>query len=221
MVVEGEMSTSPRSRKCKRCSKVVPVFNLRIPENICQDCYLIENKPTLTNDLGWIYAYSPDHLEFLSDPERFSKKEKPSEIKDFKRKGDKIHVVYVNGKTELLDLTRDNIDKLAKQLKILSGKWMVFRPESQIDEVWLKIAKSINSSNLVSVAKVSTALSKDEDYVICVYTRNYFDKEEVMKIREKLHDLGIEGKIYYKPDIYTYLGIYSGTTSLPAYRYKA
>ena len=44
---------------------------------------------------------------------------------------------------------------------------------------------------------------------ICVYTSNYFDEKEVLGVRQKLYELKVdivcEPKIYYKPEIFTYL----------------
>lgn len=86
-----------------------------------------------------------------------------------------------------MDLTRDNIDHLAKNLNLTVGKWLIYRPPSQIDEVWLKIANAIIHGQLgpeIST-KVSTTPNKGK-HVICVYTKDYFDDGEVMTVRDRL-----------------------------------
>ena len=45
--------------------------------------------------------------------------------------------------------------------------------------------------------------------MICVYTDNYADADDVMRVERELRSLGINDVLYYKPDIYTYFGIYA------------
>ena len=58
--------------------------------------------------------------------------------------------------------------------------------------------------------KVATTPGKDgHSRVICVYTKNFLDKEDVMNVHAQLRHLGCTETIYYKPDIYTTYGIYA------------
>ena len=214
------MDSSLQRIRCRQCGRIVPSNNIKYPENICQDCFLEENKPTCTPNRPWINVYNPAKRKDQLDPAEFTQMIKARHR--LTRKDDKFHLIDENERTQLLDLTPENIDFLARNMNFTEGKWLIFQPESQIDEVWLKVAKAIIHGQLSSVpsAKVSTT-PKDENYVICVYTDDYLDEDAVMKVRERLRDLGIDWLIFYKPDIYTHLRIYSRTTSLPAHRYKA
>jgi len=62
-------------------------------------------------------------------------------------------------------------------------------------------------------SKVSTARpdpdSRDERKVIYVYTRDWRDEADVMRVREKLRELGFTERIGYKRNIETYRGEYS------------
>ncbi len=62
-------------------------------------------------------------------------------------------------------------------------------------------------------AKVSTAKpnpdSRDERTVIYVYTRDWADEADVMRVRERLRDLGFVDRLGYKRNIETYRGEYS------------
>ena len=56
-----------------------------------------------------------------------------------------------------------------------SGKWLVFVPVSQVDEVWAKIREATEDERLGDSAKVATAkpnpnASDPSKKVICVYT---------------------------------------------------
>jgi hypothetical protein len=60
-----------------------------------------------------------------------------------------------------------------------------------VDDVWFKIKKAVEEGRLGGSAKVSTAkpnpLSKDpRKHVICVYTYDWTDEEDVRRIREEL-----------------------------------
>ncbi len=88
-----------------------------------------------------------------------------------------------------------------------SGKWLIFVNIKDIDEVWAKIRKATEEGKLGAEAKVSTPKQKPADigyakgeHVICVYTYNWTDEEDVKGIREELRKLGITNKIPYKTD---------------------
>ena len=46
-------------------------------------------------------------------------------------------------------------------------------------------------------------------HLICVYTENYTDIEDVIRVERELRSLGISEVLFYKPDIYTHLNIYA------------
>jgi len=125
--------------------------------------------------------------------------------------------ILCNGVTgNPIGLTESQIDELAKRLGLLSGKWMIFEQESKIDNTWALIANLCEKGKIWS-AKVSTKAQqtyKDQEYVICVYTKNYLDEGDVFYIREILRQNGFERTLYYKPDIYTILHIYSDNKHL-------
>lgn len=98
------------------------------------------------------------------------------------------------------------------------GKWLIFEDISAIDELWSKIKKATKDGKLGPSSKVATAkpnpnATNSNIKVICVYTSDWTDKADVMKIREELRKLGIEKKIPYKSDEDTIAGKYSVTGS--------
>jgi hypothetical protein len=51
---------------------------------------------------------------------------------------------------------------------------------------------------------------------VCVYTKDFRDEDDVLRVLKELEDLGIlqPGRsIYYKSDAFTYLDLYSATAS--------
>lgn len=102
------------------------------------------------------------------------------------------------------------------------------------------MARAVAEGHLGTAAKVSTSPNKFE-YCICVYTLDYRDTTDVWRVRHKLKELGARyllhsafshssrcaylagftERLYYKPDVYTYLDIYSGNPwKISASRYQ-
>lgn len=96
------------------------------------------------------------------------------------------------------------------------GKWLLFLKPELIDEVWRKIVIAEQEGRLGGSSKVSTKLrttsvrAKEGKHVICVYTRDHEDAEEVMRVRSELTELGFRAPIAYKTDDATWAGKYSG-----------
>lgn len=107
---------------------------------------------------------------------------------------------------------------------IMSGKWLIFAPVTQIDRIWGQIKQTLFTGQLGSTAKVATMYSNPHatistDKVICVYTYNAEDVSDVRRIRAALRTLGIDRKIPYKTDEATYQGKYqkTGATKISKY----
>jgi hypothetical protein len=131
-------------------------------------------------------------------------------------------VVVISGKMEI-PVRDEAIDKLAKETGLVIGKWLLYVSTAQIDEVWKKVAASTFKGELGIDAKVSTPLqaASSDKYLTCVYTKNYLDLDDVNRVRERLRQLGFLARLYYKPDIYTYLNIYKKTfPNIKASRYS-
>jgi len=97
-----------------------------------------------------------------------------------------------------------------------SGKWLIYVWEQNVDLVWEKIKSATEKGLLGGASKVSTAMPsplapKANLKVICVYTYDFTDKEDVMRIREELRKIGVTNKIPYKSDKATITGQYSFT----------
>lgn len=116
-------------------------------------------------------------------------------------------------KERMLALTQ--ILDLAHHLHVRSGKWMLFPSTNDVDDVWAVVARATAANELGVSAKVAP---KDDDEgvqgsarLICVYTRDFKDKDDVARVLSRLRELElvrVNGRpIYYKCDAYTYLGI--------------
>jgi len=99
-----------------------------------------------------------------------------------------------------------------------SGKWLVFVHKDQVNEAWDKIRKATEDGLLGDKSKCATAkenpnaLNSDEK-VICVYTNDYLDKEDVFRVLKSLRDIGFMQGIAYKTYIATRTRQYSWNSS--------
>ena len=94
-----------------------------------------------------------------------------------------------------------------------SGKWLVFVDADKVDDIWRKVKLAVEDGMWGDRAKVSTAKPNPNAQnpnlrVICVYSYNYEDIEDVQRIREQLRCLGVTEKIAYKANEDTRAGKY-------------
>jgi hypothetical protein len=94
-----------------------------------------------------------------------------------------------------------------------AGKWLIFQEPDHADESWKKVRDNTVNLNLGISAKVSTSKpnpeSRDNRKVIYVYTKNWADEADVMRVRENLRKLGFTERIGYKRNIETFAGQYA------------
>jgi hypothetical protein len=96
------------------------------------------------------------------------------------------------------------------------GKWLVFAGPNHIDSTWALIASGVERNGLNGSclqAKTSTVASLQKGrHVICVYTEDFGDRDQVGRCLVQLRGLGIGGRLQYKTDIQTHSGVYSGSS---------
>lgn len=99
---------------------------------------------------------------------------------------------------------------------------MWFVESNEMDEVFLRISISLQENKLGRSAKISTSSSTSfQSRVICIYTENFLDTDDVLRVGLELRRIGAIQTINYKPDIFTLSddGIY-GSNSLPKKIYQ-
>ncbi|GAO15837.1 hypothetical protein UVI_02021000 [Ustilaginoidea virens] len=110
-----------------------------------------------------------------------------------------------------------DILNLAHAGRVRTGKWMLFHPAVAVNEVWELVARATANNELGVAAKVAPRAPFDDvrsDRLVCIYTADFMDRCDVGRVLKRLRELKLAGsdqrRIYYKPDIYTYIGISSG-----------
>jgi len=109
-----------------------------------------------------------------------------------------------------------------------SGKWLIFVSSNNLDGVWTKIKTAVEEGRLGGMAKAATERRNSHSLpvrvrtqtgqnpshkVICVYTYDWKDRQDVQRIREELRKIGIIRKVSYKTDEDTERGIYHANSS--------
>ncbi|MFP4001886.1 MAG: putative phosphothreonine lyase domain-containing protein [Candidatus Natronoplasma sp.] len=107
----------------------------------------------------------------------------------------------------------EEIDKSAVEDEYLSGKWEIAVSSEKVDQVWNDVKKLIEK-NKIWGAQVNTRWivdkRNDETHTIRVYTPNFLDEDDVLRVGKLLKKrCKIDKGITYKPDIYNALQIYS------------
>ncbi|XP_035483135.1 UPF0696 protein C11orf68 homolog isoform X1 [Scophthalmus maximus] len=101
------------------------------------------------------------------------------------------------------------VRELALKHRVLAGKWLMHLDSGfKLDHAWECVARAALDGK-VSMVKVSTYDPKGEArQVICTYNHNFSDESEVIKMDSIIRATGVKCPLTYKPDVYTYLGIY-------------
>ncbi|KAI5854085.1 DUF1917-domain-containing protein [Durotheca rogersii] len=155
-------------------------------------------------DLSRVVAGGMERLHFASDY-----------IDMCKKSSDDLDYIARECRKAGLDAAKDILD-LAKAHHVTCGKWMLFCSAFQVNEVWGIIANATANNELGIAAKAALRSTDDPRtyQLICVYTADFSDAKDVKRVAEKLKQLGLvqpRGRpLYYKPDVYTYLGIAQG-----------
>lgn len=100
-----------------------------------------------------------------------------------------------------------------------SGKWLVFVYLADVDRYWGIISHAVKSGRLGSSAKVATAApsplsTNPRVRLICVYTDDWHDKDDVRRVLQCLRELGISWPLSYKTDEATLDGRYGAGTAI-------
>ncbi len=190
----------------------------------------LSKMPTEVMNKQWIYVHNPNVVD--EKKRKIVEEDKYDDdlamfivMKNFEFNKDRTKALINTWDGTLkIPLTVEDLDKLAKKSGIISGKWMIYSSEENVNETWKVITRAVLEGKLGPSAKVSTKLQAKEkkinQYAICVYTLNYFDIKDVKRVRKELKKLEFKRSLCYKSDLYTYLDIYYKTTPLSPCRYR-
>ena len=94
---------------------------------------------------------------------------------------------------------------------------MLFPDLDSLPRTWQLVVESTIHNRLGTAAKVATTNDDaSRERLICIYTKNFRDTKDVLRVLKELEALGLvkTGRgVYYKADAYTYLDIYGKNAS--------
>jgi len=88
------------------------------------------------------------------------------------------------------------------------GKWLIFinNTEEEVLKHWERIKERTLEGSLGPASKIRNPELGRETLVICVYTQDCWDVEDVMRVRGELRNLGYTQTLSYKPNYETLAG---------------
>lgn len=95
---------------------------------------------------------------------------------------------------------------------------MLFVGSEKVDDAWFKVVDLLAEGSLGTCAKVAPRSNvRDDLHLICVYTEDHEDVEDVFRVLMALRRSGIEcasdRTLNYKTDEATYAGVYASNSS--------
>ena len=95
-----------------------------------------------------------------------------------------------------------DLKALAAACSVVCGKWMLFPEPGDVNDVWARVATATADNTLGIAAKVEPRVASEKARLICVYTRDFRDKEDVGRVLDRMRELELvrpSGRqIYYK-----------------------
>ncbi|XP_072031841.1 UPF0696 protein C11orf68 homolog [Amphiura filiformis] len=166
------------------------------------DKFLQINSPSViqrSDGIGWISVLGPQFME-----------ERPWQVEDEDKEG--LQQAWEDMQNSGRPITFETVLDLARAHKCLSGKWLFHMDTGiKVDHAWASIAKAVVSGECGMSAKVSP--HEDDGrarprHVICVYNWDFTDEDTIIELEAGIRRAGIKCHMTYKPDAFTYMGIY-------------
>jgi hypothetical protein len=98
----------------------------------------------------------------------------------------------------------------------MTTQWMLFCKLEEVTQVWKKVVAGVIDGRLGPTTKVAPDNGTPADRLICIYTKDFRDEEDVLRVLQEIEARGLlpRGRsIYYKSDAFTYLDLYKETAS--------
>lgn len=107
------------------------------------------------------------------------------------------------------------LDREALDEAKTGGKWHIQASAETIDRFWPDVVDDVAEQTFwgaKAMTRTGWEAHPGEDYMLLVYTPNYFEKHDVDRAREHLRDTyGVTEELIYKPNAYSANGIQPDT----------
>lgn len=183
----------------------------------------------MINDGAWVRFSNPHEIE-MSASRLYKIVENTEHLDPLYKLGDSDFTVFVREYNHLVTALKEILNNLrtSRVPLTLTGKWMVFENYPIITELLQIMEERIieDKSTLIIGGKIPTN-PKHGPFIL--YTSNAVDFEACKSSMEYILDVLMDkleeyelnkAYWYYKPDLFTHQGIYSGNSELKSYVYR-
>lgn len=126
-------------------------------------------------------------------------------VQGLRKRGGNISTVEKDITKEKKQAVSDILN-LAYAARVRPGKWMLFCSPGEVNEIWSVVARATANNELGIAAKVAPRPEDGDvrkDRLVCVYTKDFRDREDVGRVLQRLREMKlVEAKgrpLYYKP----------------------
>ncbi|GAB6019824.1 hypothetical protein CHUAL_001365 [Chamberlinius hualienensis] len=169
----------------------------------------------LSPPVEWLAVANPalDHRDFASQPNR---------------QGQTSDTILNEIKANLKQMSHKNLLELAVSENITKGYWMIFcNDDESFDTCWEKLVQEFYYDVSLNYLRIECRLKKnkgDQGGIICIINHDFRDQDCVRSLANKcrlvLQQLDFSMQFYYKPSLYTDIGLrYETTTANLAHSY--
>ncbi|KAL5398020.1 hypothetical protein PMIN04_003173 [Paraphaeosphaeria minitans] len=107
---------------------------------------------------------------------------------DAQKKGKGLVSRRLNEESRLL---QQRITGLATETNVVFGKWMLFPSVEDLTRIWRLVIDGVISNRLGPSAKVAPDAGKPGERLICIYTKDFKDKDDVLRVLRELVSIGV------------------------------
>lgn len=136
-----------------------------------------------------------------------------------------------------LNLQMEDVNKILKAIsspeehaftllaisRLFVGKWMVFAKEEHLNTIIPEVVEKLREERLDYELKTPASRRRGDLYPVIVYVPSYLATSLVSRVggivKMVAEELGLRKPIYFKPDVFTEKGIYSGKSTIKPYIY--
>lgn len=88
-------------------------------------------------------------------------------------------------------------------------QWIIYPAPEHCNDVWSKVARATVNGELGIAAKISPREEPDRQRLVCIYTRDFNDKDDVARVLKRLKELDLvrQKQICYKTGECTMLAV--------------
>ncbi|KAL2815502.1 hypothetical protein BJX63DRAFT_160368 [Aspergillus granulosus] len=222
-LVKKKMSPTPMDIDEPKC---MPVNKLGPGEPSSAFLARLPASTTRAENVGpWIYLHTPSAYQREGDVPTLQRKglealyAYEAEEARLRQENDQKGGSNIALSRKLSPLRREletRLFALAQEMNVVTGKWLLFMTPDRVDLFWRAVVEGTLRGELGHAAKVATDADDGQGRarLICIYTKDYRDREDIKRVLMRLMELGLVRKgdmpIYYKCDVLTYLEIKSG-----------